>query len=71
MVGGTDWRGLLFDGPLAVSWVGDDALGEAIRAAHELGMVLGPGLRDTGRELVDPAPIELAMLLRDLLGGRA
>ena len=69
VVGGSDWRGLLFEGPLAVSWVGDDALADAIRTAHELGMVLGPGVRCG--DLVDPAPIELAMLLRDLLGGRA
>ncbi len=71
VVGGSDWRGLLFEGPLAVSWVGDDALGEAVRTAHELGMVLGPGLRDGDGALVEPAPIELAMLLRELLGGRA
>lgn len=70
VVGGADWRGLLFDGPLAVSWVGDDAVGDAIRAAHDLGMVLGPGLRTDGSRVVEASPIDLAVLLRDLLGGR-
>lgn len=71
VISGLDWRGLLFEAPLAVSWVGDDTLGEAIRVAHDLGMVLGSGLRDeTSEDLVPPAPIELAMLLRDMLGGR-
>lgn len=71
VVGGSDWRGLLFEDPLAVSWVGDDALGDAVRTAHDLGMVLGPGIGSDGAAtLVEPAPIELAMRLRDLLGGR-
>lgn len=71
VISGLDWRGLLFEDPLAVSWVGDDTLGEAIRVAHDLGMVLGHGLRsETSEDLVPPVPIELAMLLRDMLGGR-
>lgn len=71
VVSGLDWRGLLFEDPLAVSWVGDDTLGEAIRVAYDLGMVLGAGLRsEASDELVAPSPIELAMLLRDMLGGR-
>lgn len=71
VVSGLDWRGLLFEDPLAVSWVGDDTLGEAIRVAYDLGMVLGAGVRsETSDELVQPVPIELAMLLRDMLGGR-
>lgn len=68
VVGGNDWRGLVFEDPLAVSWVGDDALGEAVRTAFDLGLVLGPGLGGDGR-LLDPAPIELAMRLREQLGG--
>lgn len=68
VVGGDGWRGLVFDEPLAVSWVGDDVLGEAIRTAHDLGLVLGDGLDDDG-ERQPPTPIELAMRLRDQLGG--
>lgn len=68
VVGGSDWRGLVFEDPLAVSWVGDDALGEAVRTAFDLGLVLGPGLDGDGR-LLEPVPIELAMRLREQLGG--
>lgn len=68
VVGGSDWRGLLFDDPLAVSWVGSDAVGEAVRTAYDLGLVLGHGLSSTGgRGLVRCTPIDVAVAVRDEL----
>jgi hypothetical protein len=67
VVGGRGWRALLGVDPLAVSWMGEDNLGPAVCTAHELGMVLGVGVH--GRRLITPTPIELSMVVRDLLGG--
>ena len=68
VAGGSDWRGLLFDDPLAVSWVGSDAVGEAVRTAYDLGLVLGHGLSSSGgRGLVRCTPIDVAVAIRDEL----
>jgi hypothetical protein len=67
VIGGADWRGLVFDEPLAVSWVGADAMTDAIRVAHDLGLVLGYGLDGRDGEAVRATPVELAMTIRAAL----
>lgn len=67
VIGGADWRGLVFDEPLAVSWVGADAMADAIRVAHDLGLVLGYGLDSKDGEAVRATPVELAMTIRAAL----
>jgi hypothetical protein len=68
VVGGRGWRSLLGAEPLAVSWSGEDNLGQALCTAHELGMVLGWGVHRS-RTLITPSPSELSMAVRSLLGG--
>jgi len=68
VVGGRGWRALLDADPLAVSWLGEDNLGQALCTAHELGMVLGWGVHRS-RTVITPSPIELSMVVRGLLGG--
>lgn len=68
VVGGEGWRPLLFDEPLAVSWMGEDNLCEAIRLCAELGLVLGYGLQ--AGEARRATPLEVALAIRDLLPQR-
>lgn len=71
VIGGEGWRPLLFDEPLAVSWVGDENLCEAIRLSSELGLVLGFGLGSgRGAKARRAVPLEVALTIRDLLPRR-
>ena len=69
VVGGAGWRFLLLSEPLAVSWVGAEALPEALRCAAELGLVLGYGM--TGRADARRAnPVDVALAVRALVPRR-
>ena len=71
VIGGEGWRPLLFDEPLAVSWVGEENLCEAIRLSSELGLVLGFGLgAGRGARARRAVPLEVALTIRDLLPRR-
>jgi hypothetical protein len=69
VVGGAGWQGLLFEDPLAVSWVGDEALGDAVRVAHDLGLVLGYHVSASG-DLHRATPVDLAIAIRSRLEDR-
>lgn len=65
VVGGDGWRNLLFEEPLAVSWVGDEALCDAVRLAAELGLVLGYGLAGAaGADATRANPVDVAYAIR-------
>jgi hypothetical protein len=71
VVGGEGWRPLLFDEPLAVSWVGEEDLCEAVRLAAELGLVLGYGMGSgRGAQARRATALEVALAIRDLLPRR-
>jgi len=57
VVGGTGWRAGLGLNPLAISWVDDDDLGDALRCATDLGMVLAYHCRPHGIERAEPSSI--------------
>lgn len=65
VIGGRGWRRLAHLRPGAVSWTAPEHVGEAIRLAAELGLVLGYGR--CGTEVERAAPLELALTVRDLL----
>ncbi|MFA9446436.1 hypothetical protein [Egicoccus sp. AB-alg6-2] len=68
VAGGKGWRELLHADPLAISWAAEEHLPEALRAAVELGLVLGygPAGGTTGRA----QPLDVALAIRDLVPSR-
>jgi hypothetical protein len=65
VIGGAGWRDLVFDEPLAVSWV-DDGLPEAIALCADLGLVLGYG--PGGDQRAERAtPVDVAMAIRAMM----
>ena len=70
VVGGTGWHGLLFDEPLAVSWVGADALPAALHQCAAFGLVLGYGVDAPGGALLRANPVDVALSVRSLLPRR-
>lgn len=70
VVGGTGWHGLLFDEPLAVSWVGADALPSALHQCAAFGLVLGYGIDAAGGALLRANPVDVALSVRSLLPRR-
>lgn len=67
VVGGSGWHGLLFDEPLAVSWVGADALPAALHQCAAFGLVLGYGLDAPGGTPLRANPLDVALTVRSLL----
>lgn len=68
VVGGTGWHGLLFDEPLAVSWIGTEALPSALQLCATFGMVLGYGVEPSASvPLVRANPVDVASAIRTLL----
>lgn len=68
VAGGSGWRRLLFDGPDAVAWSGEDALADAVSVAFNFGVPLTVGATGgPSARLVDPLPMGLAVLLREQL----
>lgn len=68
VVGGGDTRALRGSDPLAVSWVGDEALPEALTLAARRGLVLGYGLdASRGSRAHRAHPIDLSVAIRRLL----
>jgi hypothetical protein len=63
VIGGSGWRDLLFDDPLAVSWVDDESLPEAIALCADLGLVLGYG----GERYARACPVDIAMAIRAMM----
>lgn len=71
VAGGANWRPLLFADPLAISWVGDDALPSTLTFALRLGLVLGYGMPGTGRAVARRAnPVDIALTIRSLVSRR-
>lgn len=68
VAGGARWRAVLLEEPLGISWVGDDALPEALRSAADLGLVLGYGM--CSREAQRANPVDVALTIRDLVPRR-
>ncbi len=69
VIGGVGWRFLLLAEPFAVSWVGPEALPDALRCAAELGLVLGYGMaRRSDVRRADP--VDVALAVRDLVPRR-
>jgi len=71
VVGGERWRELLFDEPLALSWVGNESLPEAVTLCTNLGLVLGWSLepvRDAQPRRANP--VEVAMAIRSMVPRR-
>lgn len=69
VVGGTGWRGLLFDDAAAVSWTGKDTLPAALQVAVELDLPLGYA-PPAGRTPRPANPVDVAIAVRDLLPRR-
>lgn len=69
VAGGRGWLELADDDePLALSWVGDRALPEAVRMCTRLGLVLGFGCAGGSHDpVVRATPIEVAVTLRGML----
>jgi hypothetical protein len=67
VVGPLDGKALLDLHPLAVSWVGADALPDVLRLAAELGVPLGYFKPDEAGPALRATPIEVALALRALL----
>ncbi|MEX2505165.1 MAG: hypothetical protein WD378_09955 [Egicoccus sp.] len=65
VIGGKGWRDLLHADPLAVSWASEDDLPVALRAALELGLVLGYG--PLGGRADRARPLDVALAIRDLI----
>jgi hypothetical protein len=65
VIGGRGWRDLLHADPLAVSWASEDDLPVALRAALELGLVLGYG--PLGGRADRARPLDVALAIRDLV----
>jgi len=65
VIGGKRWRDLLHQDPLAVSWASEEHLPEALRAAAELGLVLGYG--PLGGTIGRARPLDVALAVRDLV----
>jgi hypothetical protein len=70
VVGGASWRKLLLDYPLAVSWCGAEALGDALRVASELRLPLAYGCdsaRGRGGRVVAATAVDVAVAVRGLV----
>lgn len=65
VIGGKGWRDLLHADPLAVSWASEEDLPIALRAALELGLVLGYG--PLGGRADRARPLDVALAIRDLI----
>ncbi|GGI06733.1 hypothetical protein [Egicoccus halophilus] len=65
VVGGKGWRDLLHADPLAASWASQEFLPDAIRAALELGLVLGYGPARASAERAQP--LDVALAIRDMV----
>ncbi|HSK21948.1 MAG TPA: hypothetical protein VK906_02165 [Egicoccus sp.] len=65
VIGGKGWRDLLHADPLAVSWASEEDLPVALRAALELGLVLGYG--PLGGRADRARPLDVALAIRDLI----
>jgi hypothetical protein len=68
VVGGEGWEAVRDWTPRAVSWVGADALPEALRLCAGEGLPLGYGT--VGQRLVRIEPLEVALAIRELVGRR-
>jgi hypothetical protein len=71
VVAGGDWEDLVAKDPLAVSWVGADALVPALQLCASKGLVLGYGSAGgPGAAVARAHPVEVALAIRSLVPRR-
>jgi hypothetical protein len=71
VVGDEPWQDLLIDEPVAVSWVGETAVGDALYLAFTLGATLGFGTVDGFvSSMVRAQPTDVALAVRRIVGRR-
>lgn len=71
VVGDEPWHDLLIDEPVAVSWVGESAVVDALYLAFTLGATLGFGTVDGFvSSMVRPQPTDVALAIRRIVGRR-
>jgi hypothetical protein len=71
VVGDEPWHDLLVDEPVAVSWVGESAVVDALYLAFTLGATLGFGTVDGFvSTMVRPQPTDVALAVRRIVGRR-
>lgn len=71
VVGDESWHDLLVDEPVAVSWVGESAVVDALYLAFTLGATLGFGTVDGFvSSMVRPQPTDVALAVRRIVGRR-
>jgi hypothetical protein len=71
VVGDEPWHDLLIDEPVAVSWVGESAVVDALYLAFTLGATLGFGTVDGFvSSMVRPQPTDVALAVRRIVGRR-
>ena len=71
VVGDEPWHDLLVDEPVAVSWVGESAVVDALYLAFTLGATLGFGTVDGFvSTMVRPQPTDVALAIRRIVGRR-
>ena len=68
VVGSTPWMHLLVDDPIAVSYVTDAGVVDALYVSQTLGSPLGYGTADDGKRLSRVGPIDVALTIRRLVG---
>ncbi|MDX2467938.1 MAG: hypothetical protein QNL12_11535, partial [Acidimicrobiia bacterium] len=69
VVGDEPWHDLLIDEPVAVSWVGESAVVDALYLAFTLGATLGFGTVDGFvSSMVRPQPTDVALAIRRIVG---
>lgn len=71
VVGDEPWQDLLIDEPVAVSWVGETAVADALYLAFTLGATLGFGTVDGFvSSMVRAQPTDVALAVRRIVGRR-
>lgn len=71
VVGDEPWQALLIDEPVAVSWVGETAVADALYLAFTLGATLGFGTVDGFvSSMVRAQPTDVALAVRRIVGRR-
>ncbi len=71
VIGDEPWQDLLIDEPVAVSWVGETAIADALYLAFTLGATLGFGTVDGFvSTMVRAQPTDVALAVRRIVGRR-
>jgi hypothetical protein len=71
VIGDEPWQDLLIGEPVAVSWVGESAVSDALYLAFTLGATLGYGTVDGFvSSMVRAQPTDVALAVRRIVGRR-